>query len=254
MLIDKVILVTGAASGIGEAAALCFAKAGAKLTLADLNVQGGQQVTERLIEQGHTVHFVETDLTEEAQVCNLMSRIVEKFGRLDGAFNNAGAPPRNLSIEAMDIADWDLVQAINLRSAFLCTKYQMAAMRQSGGGSIVYTASVAGILGGSLMSEYVASKHGVVGLMRSASAEYPLTQVRANAVLPGITMTPMIAGFMNPDGSFDPALDSTLARYSVGRVAQPLDVAQAAKWLLSDEAAMINGVALPVDGGFSARY
>jgi NAD(P)-dependent dehydrogenase (short-subunit alcohol dehydrogenase family) len=254
MLENKAIIITGAASGIGEEAARDFARAGARLLLADLSEDRGEAVAEAIRETGSDVLFVKTDLSDDAAIQNMVATAVDRFGRLDGAFNNAGVPPRGRSIDDMTIEDWDEVLGINLRSGFLATKYQSRAMRDTGGGALVFTSSVAGILGAPHVAEYATSKHGLIGLMRCASAEYSLTRVRANAVLPGLTRTPMLAHLTCDDGELIPELDGQIERYSVGRTGQAIDVARAAKWLLSGESEMINGVALPVDGGFSARY
>lgn len=254
MLQNKVIIITGAASGISEAAAHDFAAAGARLVLADVDEANGQRVAEEVRATGAQAHFIKTDMRSEPDIAAMVNSAVAAFGGLDGAFNNAGVPPRNKTVDELTLDDWDFVQDVNLRANFLCTKYQSRAMRDSGGGAIVYTSSIAGILGGVNTADYSASKSGLIGFMRCVSTEYSLTTVRANAIVPGLVMTPMLKDFTQEDGTLIPALTPQLERYSLGRAAQPIDVARAAKWLLSDESSMINGIVLPIDAGFSIRY
>lgn len=254
MLQDKAIIVTGGGSGMGHAAAIMFAQAGAKVLVADWSEEGGRSAVEAIVGAGGTAFFQKTDVSREADVAAMVALAVDRFGKLDGAFNNAGIPTRAKLLPDLTSEDYDKVHGVNERGVFLCMKYEIAAMRESGGGAIVNTSSCGGAMATSYGAEYFASKHAVIGLTRSGAAEAGLTGVRVNAILPGMIITPMTQGLMD-----DPNFQKSLAasgnndRHSIGRFGQPDDVAKAAKWLLSDESAFINGVNLPVDGGFLAR-
>lgn len=254
MLEDKVIIITGAASGMGRAAAFIFAKAGAKVLLADRSVEAGQEVAQAVRNAGGAAHFCETDVSDERAVEAMVAAAVDVFGRLDGAFNNAGVPSKLKLLPDITSAEYSSVRAVNEDGVFFCMKYEISVMRLTGGGAIVNTSSAAGQMAVPYSGEYIASKHAVIGLTRAGSAEARLTGVRVNAILPATTLTPMIEQ-LNKDKNFfnDEHADWVAERHSIGRFGQPEDVARAAKWLLSDESAFINGVCLPVDGGFLAR-
>jgi 2,5-dichloro-2,5-cyclohexadiene-1,4-diol dehydrogenase 1 len=177
---------------------------------------------------------------------------VERFGRLDGAFNNAGIPMHFKLLPDLTSQEYDKVTGVHERGVFLCLKYEIAAMRQSGGGAIVNTSSTGGQTALPFMAEYVAAKHGILGLTRAAASEARNTDVRVNAVLPGLIATPALAS-AGEDYANSPEMKIIVERHSIGRIGQPEDVARAVKWLLSDESAFVNGVALPVDGGYLAR-
>jgi NAD(P)-dependent dehydrogenase (short-subunit alcohol dehydrogenase family) len=255
MLKDKVIIVTGAASGIGRAAAIQFAQAGAVVIVADIAETGGGETAHQISESGGSSFFIKTDVASEDDVKNMVNATIAKFGRLDGAFNNAGIEMHVKIVPDLSKEEFLRVQSVNLVGVFLCMKYEMAAMKSVTGGSIVNTASIGGMIGVPLAADYIASKHGVVGLTRAASTEFRQTNVRVNAVLPGAIMTPMVEERLmsNPEYTKSAQFESVRERHSVGRLGKPDDVAFAAKWLLSDEAAFINGVILPVDGGYTAR-
>ena len=248
MLKDKTIMITGAASGIGKAAASLFAERGASIVLADRDRQAGERFSTELVSRGYRSLYCEVDIASEDDVRAAVDKAVEHFGKLDGAFNNAGIGTVNRSVIELTNDEFTSVVDVNLRGTFFCMKWQARAMRQSGGGAIVNNASVMGVMGRANAAEYVSSKHGVVGLTRAASVEFPETNVRVNAVLPGVTITPMLDEFINSN-----SLEPLLIGHSMGRFGQPEDVAKAAGWLLSADASFINGVCLPVDGGYSAR-
>jgi 2,5-dichloro-2,5-cyclohexadiene-1,4-diol dehydrogenase 1 len=254
MLENKVIIVTGGGSGMGKASAIMFADVGAKVLVADWSEEGGQATVEEISKAGGKAIFQRTDVSKEDDVERMVKTAVDTFGKLDGAFNNAGLPTRAKLLPDLTSEDYDAVHGVNERGVFLCMKYEIAVMRHTGGGAIVNTSSCGGQMATSYGAEYFASKHAVVGLTRSGAAEAGITGVRVNSILPGMILTPMIEG-LSSNPNFGASLESSgnSDRHSIGRFGQPDDIAKAAKWLLSDESAFINGVNLPVDGGFLAR-
>jgi NAD(P)-dependent dehydrogenase (short-subunit alcohol dehydrogenase family) len=251
----KVALVTGGASGIGRATALTFAREGAKLTIADMNEDGGQQTVHMITENGGAAIFVQTDVTQASAVEALISKVVETYGRLDCAHNNAGisgagigGDQRALIAEYPD-ERWQQVIAINLTGVWLCLKYEIAQMRTQGGGTIVNTASAAGLVGLPGNCAYVASKHGVVGLTKTAALEYAQQGSRVHCVCPGYIRTPMTAqGMSNSE-----RLERIIASEPIGRVGEPEEIAEAVVWLCSDAASFVTGHTMTVDGGFVAQ-
>lgn len=254
MLENKVIIVTGGGSGMGRASALIFAAVGARVLIADWSEEGGQSAAEEIRKAGGDALFLKTDVSREDDVERMVKTAVDTFGRLDGAFNNAGLPTRAKLLPDLSSQDYDMVHGVNERGVFLCMKYEIAEMRLTGGGAIVNTSSCGGQMATSYGAEYFASKHAVIGLTRSGAAEAGITGVRVNAILPGMILTPMIEGLSsNPNFGASLEASGNSDRHSIGRFGMPDDIAKAAKWLLSDESAFINGVNLPVDGGFLAR-
>ena len=245
---DKVVLVTGAGSGIGREAARAFAQRGATVFAADLN-EGGLADTRSLIaELGGRIQTVAADVSDERQVAALIARISKDAGRLDVAFNNAGISGQGHRLEDYPTADFDRVIAVNLRSVFLGMKHELPLIKRSGGGAIVNTASVAALTGPGGMSAYAASKHGVHGLTRVAAMENAALGVRINALAPGWTETPMViaASAQNP-GFAQLATTAIPAK----RGARPSEIAEAAVWLASDAASYVMGQMLVVDGGMT---
>ena len=244
----KSIIVTGGASGIGEAASLLAARAGARVTVADLNQSLGDAVVKRIKADGGEAQFVRTDIADESQVKAMVAAAVSSYGRLDGAFNNAGVPNAGLPLAELSFDAFQRNIGVNLCGTFLCMKYEIAAMLKTGGGAIVNTSSNAGILAISNAADYVAGKHGVVGLTKSGALDYATQNIRVNAVLPGVIRTTMmeVAFAANPD----------LVKWATDiqpnkRIGKPDEVAEAALWLLSDAASLITGISMPVDGGYS---
>jgi NAD(P)-dependent dehydrogenase (short-subunit alcohol dehydrogenase family) len=247
----KSALVTGGASGIGRAACLAFARTGASVIVADINVAGGEETLQLLERAGGEGVFIRADISRADDVEMMVRQSVEAYGQLDCAFNNAGVRADGLSpITDLDIEEWDRVMASNLRGTFFCLKFQLRHMAEQGAGAIVNTASIHGLVGaGHGISAYVASKHGIVGLTRAAALEYAGSGIRVNVLCPGHTHTPLIADFLQ-----DPQkMQQTSAQYPLGRIATPEEVAEAAVWLCSDAASFVTGQALPVDGGFLAQ-
>ena len=245
----KVALVTGGASGIGRATALTFAREGAKLVVADMNADGGQQTVHMITENGGEATFVQVDVTSASAVEALISKTVETYGRLDCAHNNAGIWGGLRALTAEYPEDrWQQVIAVNLTGVWLCMKYEIPQMLSQGSGAIVNTASAAGLVGSRGISAYVASKHGVVGLTKTAALEYAQQGIRVNCVCPGMIQTPMTESALR-----DPARQAQIAARPMGRVGTPEEIAEAVVWLCSDAASFITGHAMTVDGGYVAQ-
>lgn len=252
MLKNKVIIVTGAGSGIGRAASIICAQAGARVLATDYNEASARETAAMIGRQAGIAKAMQVDVSKESDVIAMVDFAVKSFGRLDGAFNNAGVPMHNKLVEDLSEAEWDRVLDINLKGVFFCIKHETLAMRSTGGGAIVNTSSANGLVGQPYGAEYIASKHGVVGLTRGAACDAATTKVRVNAVLPGVIKTPMVAERL-ADKEFKAFFDTVLARHTVGRLGEPEDIGYAVKWLLSDEASFMNGAAVCVDGGYTAR-
>src|SRR5215813_9070018 len=232
----KVALVTGGASGIGRATALTFAREGAKLIIADMYEEGGQQTVHLITEQGGEAIFVRTDVSQAVEVQALISQAVATYGRLDCAHNNAGISGGGSALTAEYAEErWHQVIAVNLTGVWLCMKYEIPQMLSQGGGVIVNTASVAGLIGARGLAAYVASKHGVVGLTKTAALEYATQGIRVNCVCPGMIQTPMTErGLQDSDRRA-----RVIASEPVGRLGNPEEVAEAAVWLCSDAASFV---------------
>ena len=252
MLENKVIAITGAGSGIGQAAAVLCAEAGAKVVIGDLNEAGLQETKRRIEAAGGQAHVVIVNVSDEDQVIAFVNAAKEVFGRLDGAFNNAGLQMQNKLLQDLTLEEWNRVNDVNSTGVFLCIKHEIALMRETGGGAIVNTSSGNGLVAQPYSSEYVASKHSVVGITRGAASEAAITGVRVNAVLPGMIETPMIADLVKSE-EFKPHYKSALERHTIGRFGTAEDVAYVARFLLSDQSAFMNGAAVAVDGGYTAR-
>ncbi len=240
----KVALVTGAASGIGRASALAFAALGAAVVVSDVAAEGGEATVALIREAGGDATFIRADVSRADEVVTLIEGTVERYGRLDCAHNNAGIlGPLGSLLDCPDEA-FERLMAVNLRGVWHCLRAEIPPMLRQGGGAIVNTASGAGLHGNALMAAYAASKHGVVGLTRSAAQEFAGHGIRVNAVCPAAIATPMV------ERAFSEALKAeTAARYPMGRLGTAEEVARAAVWLCSDAASFITGIALPVDGG-----
>jgi NAD(P)-dependent dehydrogenase (short-subunit alcohol dehydrogenase family) len=242
----KVVLVTGGASGLGQAAVGLLVGRGARVVVADLQRDRGEQVVADAQAADGEAVFCATDVTKEEDVAAAVATALDTWGRLDGALNNAGTTgPSNTTVD-YTLEDWNRVLTLNLTSVFLCLKHEIPPMVAQGGGAIVNTSSGAGLVGFAGLPAYVASKHGVIGITRAAALEYVRSGVRINAVCPGSTRTPMLEGFMGGD----PAIERAMAQSApIGRLARPEEIAQAMVWLLSDAASFMVGHALAVDGG-----
>lgn len=246
----KTALVTGAASGIGAAAARAFATAGAAVVLADVQVDKGEALAAEIRDSGGVARFVRCDMRDEAQIEGAVARAVGDLGGLHVAFNNAGVEGATAPTADCTNDNWDFVTSINLRGVWWCMKHELPSMLAAGGGAIVNCSSIAGLVGFPGIPAYVASKHGVVGLTRAAALEYAQQNIRVNAVCPGVIQTPMIDRFV---GSAPEARESLIAGEPVGRIGKPEEVAAAVIWLCSPEASFVTGHAMAVDGGWVAR-
>lgn len=247
---DKVAIITGASSGIGRATALVFAGYGARLALADVDVDGGHETEQMVKELGAEVFFVPTNVADETEVAKLIELTEQTYGRVDIAFNNAGVEGIMIPTADVTAADWDRTMSINLKGVWLCMKAEIPAMLRSGGGSIVNTASVAGLVGFMNLAPYTASKHAVIGLTKTAALEYATQGIRVNAVCPGVILTPMVERII--DGN--PELEAGfLATEPIGRFGQPSEIGEAVAWLSSDAASFVTGHAMAVDGAFVAQ-
>jgi NAD(P)-dependent dehydrogenase (short-subunit alcohol dehydrogenase family) len=246
----QVALVTGASSGMGLATARAFAEANAAVVLADVNETALQSATGALAAAGLRVLGVPCDVADEASVATTVRATVERFGRLDMAFNNAGiqAPPTDAADEPADL--FDRINAVNLRGVWACMKHELAQMREQGSGAIVNCSSLGGLVGLPGRAAYHASKHGVIGLTRSAALEYAPRGIRINAICPGTIATPMVTDMIEK-GELDSA--DAIANQPINRLGEPEEIAATVLWLCSPGASFVLGVALPVDGGYTAR-
>jgi NAD(P)-dependent dehydrogenase (short-subunit alcohol dehydrogenase family) len=244
---DQVALVTGASSGIGLATARAFAQSGAAVALADRSEAAVNAAARTLVDEGHRAIAVVCDVTDEAQAAAVVERTVVAFGRLDMAYNNAGILGPMCPMMEETAAGFDEVNAVNLRGIWTCMKHELLQMTKQGSGAIVNCSSLGGLVGLPGRAAYHATKHGVIGLTKSAALDCAAKGIRVNAVCPGCIDTPM-------GGSIDPeAMKEFLKDQPIGRMGRPEEVAAAVLWLCSSGASMVLGVALPVDGGFVAH-
>jgi len=247
----KVALVTGGGSGIGKASALALAREGAKVVVCDISVEGGQATVGAIEGAGGHAIFVKADVSRRTDVEALISKTIEVYGQLDCAFNNAGIEGQvGVPISDSSEDEWDQVVDINLKGVWLCMKYELAQMEKQGHGAIVNTASIAGLVGGSFGAAYYASKHGVVGLTKAGAIEYGKSNIRVNAVCPGVIRTEMAERLLKDNQSVEEAIT---ALHPLGRLGTSAEVADTVVWLCSDASSFVTGQAIAVDGGYVAQ-
>ena len=246
----KVALVTGGGSGIGRATAQVFAREGASVFVADRDADGGKETVELIGANGGTADFHQVDVTDDAQVRDMVSAVIARFGRLDCAHNNAGITQPMTPLHEVTLDAWREMIAINLTSVFLCMRHEVPHMLEQGAGAIVNTSSGAGIIGYPGLAPYVSAKHGVLGLTKTAALEYATAGIRVNAVCPGSTDTPMMRGFIAGDPAIEEAMKATVPMGELGR---PEQLAEAVVWLCSDRASWVSGESMLVDGASVCR-
>ena len=245
----KVALVTGAGSGIGRATALKFIKEGAKVVIADIDDEGGEETLQMVRDAGGEGLFVKTDVTKKDDIESMVDKTLDAYGRLDCAHNNAGTQGQWERIHEATEEYWDMMMNVNLKSVWFCMRAELRQMVKQGAGAIVNTSSIAGLMTAKFIANYTTTKHGIVGLTKAAAVDYARLGIRVNCICPGLVNTPMTAPLQ---------LDKYMAEITgsmqpPNRLAEPEEVANAAVWLCSDEASFINGVALAVDGGMAVE-
>lgn len=244
---DKVAIITGAASGIGKATAILFAKHGAKVVVADIDKQGGNQTVANIKENGNHAIFTHTDVTNTEDTEQMVEATVKAYGKLNVLFNNAGIAMR-LPVAELSEEDWHRCLDVNLTGVFLCAKAAIPAMKQNDGGSIINMSSIYGLVGADVRAAYVASKGAVTNLTRGMALDYAEDNIRVNCICPGFVETPLVAGVVkNPE-----EYQKLANKHPMRRLGQPEEIAYGALYLASDESAFVTGIALPIDGGYTA--
>lgn len=245
---NKVALITGGSFGIGKATAIAFASKGAKVVVADWVEE--EETINSIKNAGGNAIFLKTDISNEADIQQMVEKTLDQYGRLDYAFNNAGIEGLSAPTHECSNENWEKTITINLKGVWLCMKYQIPCMLSQGKGAIVNNASIAGLVGFPNIPAYVASKHGVIGLTKNAALEYARQGIRVNVVCPGVIKTPMIDRFTGKDKEVEKQFENM---EPIGRMGQPEEVAEAVLWLCSDAASFVTGIAMPVDGGWTAQ-
>jgi len=245
---SKVAIVTGASSGIGEAIAITFAAAGAKVVVSDINEEGGKSVVDKIIGNGGEAFFIKADTSKPEENEKLVTETVKHFGGLDIAVNNAGVGGPAALTGDYPIEDWDKVIAVNLSGVFYGLRYQIPALIANGGGNIINMASVLGQVGTKFSPAYVAAKHGVVGLTKAAAIEYAEQKIRINSVGPGYIKTPLLVKHLSED-----QMDSLVKQHPIGRLGESQEIAELVLWLASDKASFVTGTYYAADGGLLAQ-
>jgi len=250
MMDGKVALITGAGSGIGKGIALAFSRGGAKVAVVDKVLEGAEETMRMITESGGEAVVIQCDVTRETDVQAMVNASLEIFGRIDCSVNNAGIEAMPIPLAEYPLEVWNQVLNVNLTGVFLCLKHEIAQMLKQGEGAIVNIASVVGLIGMPLASSYSASKHGVVGLTKTAALEYGRSGIRVNAVCPSATHTPMADRFIEECPEI---VEMYLKTHPMDRMAEVDEIAAAVLWLCSDSASFVNGQALAVDGGLVAQ-
>lgn len=245
---NKVAIVTGGCFGIGKAASIAFAARGAKVVIAD--VAEDNETLNSILSAGGEAVFIKCDVADEESVKSMVDKTIEKFGRLDYAFNNAGVEGLSAPVHECTVENWDRTIGVNLKGVWLCMKNEIPHMLKQGKTAIVNNASIAGLVGFPGIPAYVASKHGVIGLTKNAALEYAKTGLRVNVVCPGVIKTPMIDRFTGKNKEVEKQFETA---EPIGRLGQPEEVAEAVIWLCSDASSFVTGLSMPVDGGWVAQ-
>jgi NAD(P)-dependent dehydrogenase (short-subunit alcohol dehydrogenase family) len=249
---DKVVIITGATSGIGKVSALAFAREGAKVVMASRRVEQGQQLVEQIKSAGGEASFIQTDVASAQDVMKMVSHTIETYGKLDCAFNNAGVGG-DVMIPTADHSEenWDNVMSINLKGVWLCMKYQIPEMLKQGRGSILNNSSIYGLAASTVGHvPYAVSKHGIIGLTRTAAFEYARKGIRVNAICPGYTHTELVDNALE---ALPGLFDKIVADVPMGRIAETEEIVNAVLWLCSDESSFVTGQAIAPDGGWLAK-
>jgi NAD(P)-dependent dehydrogenase (short-subunit alcohol dehydrogenase family) len=244
---NKVVIVTGAGSGIGRATAIAFAQEGAKVVVSDIQENAGNDTVKEISKNQGVAFFQKCDVSSENDVKALVDKTIETYGKLDCAYNNAGIEGSPTSTIECTTENWDKTIDTNLKGVWLCMKYEIPAMLKNGQGSIVNCSSIAGLVGFESIPAYVASKHGVIGLTETASLEFAKKNIRVNAVCPGAIHTPMLERFTQGEEQ------SMADQDPMGRVGRPEEIADSVLWLCSDKASYVTGQAIAIDGGWVAH-
>ena len=243
---NKVAVVTGGGSGIGEATAILYAKKGTKVVVSDVNEPHGNAVVQNINDNGGEAFFIKADVSIPADCEQLVNKTIGKYGQLDIAFNNAGIGGESNPVADMSLEGWNHIIAVNLSSVFYCMKYEIAAMLKKGQGAIVNMSSILGSVGFANSAGYVAAKHGVIGLTQNAALEYSAKGIRINSVGPAFINTPLLT-----NAGIDDVVKKVLVQaHPIGRLGEPNEVAELVLWLSSDKASFVTGSYYPVDGGY----
>lgn len=247
---NKVALVTGGASGMGLATAKAFAESGAAVVIVDINEQAVKKAADNLVKAGHSALGIGCDVADEMQVKAMVEQAIAKFGRLDAAYNNAGIQSPVMETADAKGEDFERVMAVNLRGIWNCMKYELIQMRKQGSGAIVNCSSLGGLVGIANRAVYHASKHGVIGLTKSAALEYAARGIQINAVCPGIIDTPMVEGMLTTQAE---AMNELMKEIASNRLGRPEEIASTVLWLCSPVASYVVGQAIAVDGGYTVK-
>jgi len=248
---NKVAVITGAGSGMGRASAILFAREGATVLVADVNERGGEETVERIVAEGGRAAFLRTDVASSEDVHAMVHAAVDRFGALDILFNNAGIAGESGRLADQSEGNWQRVIGINLTGVYLGMRHAIPVMLERGGGSIISTASVAGMVGWAGAAAYSAAKAGVINLTRTAAIEYARWNIRVNCICPGVIHTPLLESIHG--GDIEPARDHLLRLQPMRRLGEPEDIARMALFLASDDSTFVTGAAMMVDGGYTAR-
>ncbi len=243
----KVAIITGAASGIGKATAILFAQHGAKVVVADIDKQGGNQTVANIKENNNAAAFIHTDVTIRDNTEQMVEHTIRLFGKLDILLNNAGIAMR-LPVADLAEADWHRCLNVNLNGVFLCSKAAIPAMKENGSGSIINMSSIYGLVGADVRAAYIASKGAVTNLTRGMALDYAEDNIRVNCICPGFVETPLVAGVVRTPEEYQKLAN----KHPMRRLGQPDEIAYGALYLASDESAFVTGIALPIDGGYTA--